>query len=401
MYLAFVKNLEGKIYVPSSKSEILRYLFLSILQNETKTIYHNNLCKDVMSALKCINNLGIKIQLSQTGIRIIPNINFDKNKIYNFNPEDSAFVYRFFLLFCAFFELKAVFHLSDSLKNRPIYDIEKIFDENHIKFEKKSNLFIIQSGKIENKNFNMKNPLTSQTISSLLILQTYFDDIKITVDDYKNGYIDLTKDLIKKISKSNEVLADGDFSSASYLMSASALGGNLEFANLNLNSKQPDKKIIDILKQYGAKIEKNQDSIIISKAQDKKALTVDVDDCIDLFPTLVMLFAFTNGESTLKNINRAKIKETNRVLAATKALETFGINYNLTETDLIIDGVETLKEKQFELPTFFDHRMAMSYFIPTVLDKYIILDDIDCIQKSYKNFILDYHNCKGEVLAKL
>lgn len=285
--------------------------------------------------------------------------------------------------------------------SRPIDDIEKIFKDNNIKFEKKYNLFVIQGGKIKGKNFNFVKVFTSQTISSLLILQTYFEDIKINRYGINNKYIDLTLDLIEKSKKSNQFYVFGDYSSSSTFMTMAALNGEVSFSNLEINSKQPDKKILDILKDYGAKIKYENDILTVSKAEHQNNLTVDIDNCIDLFPNLVMLFAFTNGTSTIKNISRAKIKETDRVLSMTKALDYLKIKYKLQENDLIIYGSENIEGKQFELNTFFDHRTAMSFFIPTVFDKYIILDDIDCIKKSYYNFGLDFHNCKGELLAKL
>lgn len=400
MYLAFTKNFSGQITAPSSKSETLRYLFLSVLQNEQKIIYCNNPCDDVLNSINCLRELGIEITATKTTIKISPNTAFDSQRIYNINPGDSAFAYRFFLLFCGFFGIRAVFNLSESLMTRPTDDIEKIFN-NNIQFEKKYNLFVIQGGKIKDKNFIFDKAFTSQTISSLLILQTYFEDIKIKYTGIDNRYIDLTLDLIEKAKQSNEYYALGDYSSSSTFMIMAALNGEVSFSNLDMNSKQPDKKILDILKDYGAKIKYENDILTVSKAEHPNALTLDIDNCIDLFPSLVMLFTFTTGVSTIKNISRAKIKETDRVLSMTKALDDFKIKYTLQENDLIIYGNEKIDGKQFELNTFLDHRTAMSFFIPTVFYKYIILDDIDCIKKSYFNFGLDFHNCKGELLAKL
>lgn len=401
MYLAFAKNFGGLITAPSSKSETMRYLFLSVLQNEEKIIYHNNPCDDVLNAINCLRELGIETTVTKTTIKIFPNTAFDSHRIYNINPGDSAFVYRFFLLFCGFFGLRAVFNLSESLMTRPTDDIEKIFKKNNIQFEKKYNLFVLQGGKIKDKNFIFDKAFTSQTISSLLILQTYFENIIIKYDGIDNRYIDLTLDLIEKSKQSNEYYPCGDYSSASYFMIMAALNGEVSFSNLDMNSKQPDKKILDILKDYGAKIKYENDILTVSKAEHPNALTLDIDNCIDLFPSLVMIFAFTNGVSTIKNISRAKIKETDRVLSMTKALNNLKIKYTLQENDLLIYGNENIEGKQFEFNTFFDHRTAMSFFIPTVFDKYIILDNIDCIEKSYYNFSLDFHNCKGELLAKL
>lgn len=401
MYLAFTKNFSGQITAPSSKSETLRYLFLSVLQNEQKIIYCNNPCDDVLNSINCLRELGIETTATKTTIKISPYTAFDSQRIYNINPGDSAFAYRFFLLFCGFFGIRAVFNLSESLMTRPTDDIEKIFKNNNIQFEKKYNLFVIQGGKIKDKNFIFDKAFTSQTISSLLILQTYFEDIKINYAGIENKYIDLTLDLIEKSKQSNEYYALGDYSSSSTFMIMAALNGEISFSNLDINSKQPDKKILNILKDYGAKIKYENDILTISKSEHPKPLNVNVDDCIDLFPNLVMLFTFTAGASTIKNISRAKIKETDRVLSMTKALDDFKIKYTLQENDLIIYGNENIDGKQFELNTFLDHRTAMSFFIPTVFDKYIILDDIDCIKKSYYNFNLDFHNCKGELLAKL
>ena len=68
---------------------------------------------------------------------------------------------------------------------------------------------------------------------------------------------------------------EGDWSAASFLLSLGALNGNITVKGLDINSKQADKKILEILKLIGADININGENISVVK-KDLKPFNFDI-----------------------------------------------------------------------------------------------------------------------------
>ena len=118
----------------------------------------------------------------------------------------------------------------------------------------------------------------------------------------------------------NEVMCEGDFSSASFMLTCGALGKSVTVKNLNLNSNQGDKIVIDVLKKAGAKISVNGKDITASKGQ-LKAFDCNLENAPDLAPILATLAVFCKGNSRFYGVERLKIKESDRLLAIIENLQ--------------------------------------------------------------------------------
>ena len=84
------------------------------------------------------------------------------------------------------------------------------------------------------------------------------------------------------------------------------------------------------------------DSVIVSQGR-LKAIHADLSDCIDLLPTLAVLAALARGKSEFTGIERARIKESNRVAAVKEDLQKLGVNVVEAKDRLIITGLKTPK----------------------------------------------------------
>ena len=65
---------------------------------------------------------------------------------------------------------------------------------------------------------------------------------------------------------------EGDWSSASYLLALGAMTGRLEVAGLEADSLQADRIMLNLLRQMGADVRLNDNSIAVSQAP-LKAIT--------------------------------------------------------------------------------------------------------------------------------
>ena len=116
-----------------------------------------------------------------------------------------------------------------------------------------------------------------------------------------------------------------------------------------------------------------------------------------LFLYLAVVSALSKGTTKIINSSRLRIKECDRLKAITTELIKLGANIKETEDGLIIEGKEEFLGG-VEVWSWNDHRIAMSLAIAATRCKNpIILNDFECVSKSYPNFFEDYKNLGGEV----
>ena len=153
---------------------------------------------------------------------------------------------------------------------------------------------------------------------------------------------------------------------------------------MNVNSKQPDKAITDILTSYGANVKISGDEITVEAAKSKKPVNVSVKDYPDLAQTIAVLAAHANGKSVIKDVGRLKIKESDRLKAIIKTLEAAGITSESVGDDLHIFG-GAVKGGAFDGGG--DHRTVMSQAIlAATADGESVISGAEAVKKSFPSF---------------
>ena len=183
---------------------------------------------------------------------------------------------------------------------------------------------------------------------------------------------------------------EGDWSNAAFFLCAGALSNeSVTVMDLSPDSDQGDKKVIDILRDFGADIEINQNSnglydiTVIPK--DLKASFIDAHDIPDLIPVLSVLAAAAKGTTKIINYERLRIKESDRVEAIKTMLLNFGVSIEEKNDTLFITGTTDFKEAIND--SVNDHRMAMSTAIASIRAKGpVTITDPYSITKSYPDF---------------
>ncbi len=201
----------------------------------------------------------------------------------------------------------------------------------------------------------------------------------------------------------------GDFSSILYLVAAAIITNKtVKINNLDFNDTQGDKQVLEVLITMGADIniylDKVDEQYLIVNAclegdikniKNEKKLVgkiIDVNNFIDALPILAVLACYAHGETRLVNAKIARSKECDRLSVITKELKKMGAE--ITElTDSLIIQPRILSHAVIN--SYNDHRIAMSMVVAalgvknTDVDKYTIINNTECINKSYKNFIKD------------
>jgi 3-phosphoshikimate 1-carboxyvinyltransferase len=172
-----------------------------------------------------------------------------------------------------------------------------------------------------------------------------------------------------------------------------ALSGQVEVTNLNSQSFQGDRIVINLLQAMGSEVMVNENSVKVRKVG-LKAIRADLTNCIDLLPTLAMLAAFANGESCFYGINRARLKESNRVLALKEGLARMGIPVAEEKDKLIITGGNPTGAV---IDSYNDHRIAMAFSILGAAVGNTIIEGAECVSKTYPHFWQTFKQLGGKV----
>ncbi|MCX7912034.1 MAG: 3-phosphoshikimate 1-carboxyvinyltransferase, partial [Dehalococcoidales bacterium] len=192
---------------------------------------------------------------------------------------------------------------------------------------------------------------------------------------------------------------EGDWSSASYLLALGASCGNIGIDNLDKASLQGDRVILEHLRNMGVDVRASA-GIVTAQKSPLRGINADLSDCIDLLPTMAVLAAQANGKSEFTGIERARIKESNRVRAVFENLKRLGIQVTEMEDRLIIIGAktpvqeETAKEKAqrvnlgiaTELDSYGDHRIAMAFGVLGAAWGGITIKGAECVAKTFPTF---------------
>ena len=164
---------------------------------------------------------------------------------------------------------------------------------------------------------------------------------------------------------------------------------------LNLDSKQGDKAVLDILDQLGAPVKQVDDYLTVENPQLKGGGTIDGSQCPDIIPMVALVAALSPGYTEIINLHRLRIKECDRLQATRDELTALGADIEIEEDSLHIHGVESLKGG-VQVWSHKDHRMAMMLAIAsTVCEDDIILTDSECVAKSYPNFWEEFERLGG------
>jgi 3-phosphoshikimate 1-carboxyvinyltransferase len=145
---------------------------------------------------------------------------------------------------------------------------------------------------------------------------------------------------------------------------------------------QGDKVIVDILRNMGALIESDHDNLIVRLNQ-LKGINVNLNDCIDLLPTVAVMASMAEGKSQLTGINRARIKESDRIAAVREGLERAGIDVEEEPDRLTITGGHP---QNTIIDSKDDHRIAMAFSLLGVAAGGITIDRAECVSKTYPEY---------------
>ena len=296
---------------------------------------------------------------------------------------------------------RLVFLPKGRLIDRPLDQLIRCLGDHGVKVSiNKEEEKIYVQGLLQGGVFKIEGNVSSQYASGLQMACLVIPgaSVEIVGPLESKGYYELTLDLIKKYAGTNVALEgrnskipEGDWSSAAFLLILGALTPNahIQLSGLNPASFQKDKIILEILKQLGFEYEWNDSKLCLIKGRTGEddffvsELNLDAADYPDIVPYIAVAAAARSKLTTIKNIERLRFKECDRVEATIQALKAAGANASEKDGSLIIEGGFDIPENIF-VPTFNDHRMAMTACLIAAWTKQsVMIDNKECVNKSF------------------
>jgi 3-phosphoshikimate 1-carboxyvinyltransferase len=127
-----------------------------------------------------------------------------------------------------------------------------------------------------------------------------------------------------------------------------------------------------------------------------RGIDIDCRNIPDLAPILTVLGCFATGKTRICNVRHLAGKESNRIKEPASQLKSLGADIVFTDNDIVIN--HSLLKGGKRVSSCGDHRVAMALTIAGLRIKDgIILDDCDCISKSYPGFINDLKSLRAMI----
>jgi 3-phosphoshikimate 1-carboxyvinyltransferase len=408
-------NIKGKVSAPSSKSYTIRGLMCAALARGESRIINPLDSDDTEAAFDVLNKLGIQINKDKNIWKVSGGVfHVPDEELY---CRESAATLRFMTAICSLVHSTCYLKAAPPLAVRPIKPLLMALRQLGIDcyYEDKEARVVVKGGRLRGGITEIPGDISSQFISALLLVSGFTTDImkiKVTTPPESQSFIMMTIECLEKFGikvkhsmdfrefetvkqryHATDYNVEGDWSSASYLLAAGAVGGETKVGNLNPDSLQGDRVILDFLKEMGASIRYNQNNIIIKKS-DLKAIKADLSDCIDLLPTMAVLAAIADVNSDFTGISRARLKESNRVEAVREGLERMGVKVKEEENKLTVTGSPV---KGSLIDTRGDHRIAMAFSLIGLICGNTVIENAECVSKTYPEFWETLRGIGGKV----
>ncbi len=396
-------EVKGQIVAPTSKSYTIRGLMCAALARGESEIISPLISDDTLAAANVLSNLGIGIE-RQKGLWRVAGGTFS-NKGIDLYCGESATTFRFMIAICAL--IPGQHHLipGPSLAGRPVRHLLEALAQAGVNCRQETNASVIVSGgDFRGGEVALPGDITSQYVSALLLVAPLAREkvtIRLTTPLKSKPYVMMTRECLEKFGIRIKVSHDyrefrasrqnyhptsyrveGDWSSAAYLVALGAVLGETEVSGVNPESLQADKAILKLLKGMGASIATNKDSISLKQSR-IRAIKTDLNDSIDLLPTMAVLAAVADGQSEFTGIARARLKESNRVAAVREGLQRMGISVIEEPSRLLITGG---KPKGAVIDSHDDHRIAMAFSILGALSGDTIIEKAESVSKTFPEF---------------
>jgi 3-phosphoshikimate 1-carboxyvinyltransferase len=324
-------------------------------------------------------------------------------------------------------EGRSAFLLSSGLERRPIEpllnSIKQLGGNAYPKKIGDLPVIVVEGNGIEGGKTVIPGDVSSQFISGLMFacpMAKVDTEITVTTPLESKDYVKMTQEVLaqhkvkidissdfkriripsKQTYKQTDSKVPGDFSSAAFLLAATAItDSNVKINNLSYETAQGDKAILGILKQMGVEGKVCEDSVEIQGTGNPlKAVDIDAKNIPDLVPICATLACYADGTTKIYNASRLRFKESDRLASVNAELTKMGAEILMDESSLTIKG--PCKLHGATINSHNDHRIAMACTVAALgAEGETLVENAECVRKSYPLFYTDLSSIGAEIIG--
>ena len=408
-------EIRGRVKAPPSKSYTIRGLMCAALARGESEIIDPLGSDDTEASLDVLSRVGVRALQSENSWQVSGGDFREPNT--DLFCRESAATLRFMTAICSLIPGECRLTMAPSLAARPIQALLQALRQlgADCQYQDENTSIVVKGSRLRGGVTELPGNISSQFVSALLLISPLADEgvkIRLTTPLESQPFVLMTLECLAKfgvkVNSSPDLRefetsrqayqpvkyrVEGDWSSASYLLALGALSGEVEVENINPESLQGDKIILNFLQDMGASVTLGENSITVRRSK-LKALKADLTDCVDLLPTIAILAAAADGVSEFTGIERARLKESNRVASMREGLERMGIKVVEERNRLAITGSPVIGAV---IDSQGDHRIAMAFSLLGLMVGGTVINGAECVTKTYPEFWQTLKSIGGEV----
>ena len=397
----------GTVSAPPSKSMAHRAVLCSALAKGTSHIENLEFSKDISATLAAAGQLCARVESGPADVLVEGLGHFRPV----FGPVDcceSGSTLRFLIPLASLTGQSITFVGRGRLMERPQSVYETLYREQNLHFEQANGQLTV-AGTLRSGEYTLAGNVSSQFISGLLFalpLLAGDSTLHLIPPVESRSYIEMTRAAQAAFGVTSHWLDDttlcipggqqyhprdyiveGDYSQAAFLAVLGAVKGGITLTGLAAETLQGDAAILDILRRCGAKFTRTEAGLVFEQAP-LHGVDIDLADCPDLGPVLMVLGLLCEGTTVIRNAERLRIKESDRIAAMEAELRACGGVLSSEGGTITVQGCKPrLHAPEAPLSGHNDHRVVMSLTVLALAaDIPLAINEAEAVQKSWPHF---------------
>lgn len=397
-------NAAGIVSIPGSKSYTIRAVMCAAMAEGESLIECALGSEDTHAVLECVAALGADVSWSLQGVTMRgADLHVAANPLW---CRESGATLRFLAAVAATMPGRSVLRCAPSLARRPMDPLLDAIRQlgGACTFDVAAGELIVDGRRPQSARVTLSGDISSQFVSAMLLSGPRYPGglhLEIASPLVSERYVQMTVECMRQFGvlvrdlgearaffvpgggyASARYVVEGDWSTAATILALGALAGDVRACGLEAASLQADAAMVRLLRLMGATIDVTVDEVRTSKSR-LHACTFDLEESIDLLPVACVLAAVADGMTLLTGIGRARDKESDRVAAMTDGLRSLGTRVEVHASEMRIWGGAS---RGGMVSSAGDHRIAMAFGVLGAAVGDIIIQDAECVSKTYPAF---------------
>lgn len=397
------------VSVPGSKSLTNRVLLLAALAKGKTALHHPLRSEDTEHMATALRQIGFQVETENDAVWTIegqPRTGLQEE----FFLGNAGTATRFLTAYAGLLGGEIRITGKPRMQERPIGDLLDALRQLGVDLISEQNndcppLRIHGTSQISGGRCSISGATSSQFLSALLLVGARMQKgltLQIHPPLVSRPYLEMTIDLLKSFGLEveekdayhyhippQEILGktvdiEADASSAMHIFSlALSTKSRVTIKNFVEDSLQGDARFLQVLEHFGATITGKTVSF------DREALNalgnIDLEDMPDAALNAIALAALAPGKTHITGLQTLRDKECDRIEVMASNLRNMGAEVETFSDAITIHG-DPKKLHGSSIATHDDHRIAMSFAVLGATVPGVIIEDPDCVGKTFPNF---------------